>query len=108
MRINTQVIMEETDLSTIATSDTIELDHIYGFSILVKYTGSDKTMDATAYLEISNNGTDWSTYHTFTLEGLSDNCTINATDVFYKMARVRIVSGRGTVSPTLTVYKKGA
>ena len=107
MRVNTQVILETTDLADNITSDTIELDHIYGYSIYILYTGSGSVMCTTAKLEVSNDGVSWSTYHEFDIEGAADTCTINATDVFYKKARVSLVVNAGTISPTMTVYKKG-
>lgn len=109
MRINSQVILDTTDLATEITSDTIELDHIYGYSIYILYTGSNSAnqMETTACLQVSNDGVSWSTYHEFSLEGPADTCVVNATDVFYKMARVKLTVVAGSISPKLTVYKKG-
>lgn len=107
MRVNNETILEDTDLRLVTYTDVINLDHIYGYSVYILYTGSIKTMKTEAKLQISNDGTNWSDYHTFQLDGAGDNCTINCTEVFYKRARIKLTPGPGTISPTITVYKKG-
>ena len=108
MRVNNETILEETDIRVVTYTDIISLDHIYGYSIYILYTGSDNNMITEAKLQISNEGTNWADYHTFQLNGTGDTCTVNCTDVFYKKARLRLEPGPGTISPTITVYKKGS
>ena len=107
MRVNEEIPLEVTDLSTLATSEEIQLEHMAGYSVFISYTGDCSQMATEVSLEVTNNGTDWFEYHTFMLTGVLDTCLINATDVFYKAARFKLDVEAGSISTTFTVYKKG-
>lgn len=108
MRINTEVILDETGVSTSATSSVIALDHIYGFSNVIEWTGSASTMQTNCELQVSNDNQTWVTYHHFILEGDTANQhVINVSEVFYKMARFKLTVVSDEISPKITVYKKG-
>ena len=64
MRVNEEIPLEVTDLSTLATSEEIQLEHMAGYSVFISYTGDCSQMATEVSLEVTNNGTDWFEYHT--------------------------------------------
>lgn len=108
MRVNTEIILNETDVSSSTISSIIALDHIYGFSSVIEWTGSASTMSTAGELQVSNDNQSWVTYHYFVLEGdTADKYVINVSEVFYKMARFKLTVASDEISPKITVYKKG-
>ena len=103
MRVHQNTILDATDLTTTETSETFQLEHMYGYSIYILYTGNGVQMDTEVKLEVSNDGSSWFEYHSFNLTGLSDSCVVNATDVFYKTARVTLIVNTGSISTSFVV-----
>ena len=107
MRVHQNVILETTDLTSSLTSEEFQLEHMYGYSIFIKWESASSQMETELTIEVSNDGVDWYEYYTLDLVGVSNKCIINVTDVFYKTARVKLNANVGSISPKLTIYRKG-
>ena len=108
MRVSDFKLLESTNIIDMTTySSSFQLEHLYGFSIAITFTG-DSNFTGAFILQASNDDLNWADIDTHSSSGTGGTCIFNVTDVFYKHVRLKISKTTGTIlTLTAQVYGKG-
>ena len=105
MRFQTKKIVDDTAITVSKNYESVQLDHIYGFS--VHFVWASTTADATIQIQASNNNVNWDAIASASqvIANNSGNVLFNIPDVFYKYFRCVVTVTSGTVTTLEATYQ---